>query len=197
MRYRRKMDGQAREKREREIQAALESCGGEILSSREMERAFSQRHHTLSTLGEHTLRVARHSLKMCYALQKLRISTDIQAVVKGALCHDLGILGRNEKYTSAKECGRRHPVDSVEVAEKLSGPLPRKTRDIIARHMWPAGKSKAPNSLEGAIVCAADKLAAAEDFVIGYREKRPGIRGVIRTIINRKNESIEWKTKKM
>ena len=170
--------------------------GGKILNSEEMQRAFTQKHHTLSSVGAHTMRVAMTSLAICYALKKLHIKTDISSVVTGSLCHDLGILGRNEKYHSSGECSRQHPLDSVEIANKLTGGLSDKEADIIARHMWPVGKSKPPNSLEGAIVSAADKVAAVEDFVEGYGEKRPGIRGVIREIRNRGKESTEWKSKK-
>ena len=171
--------------------------GGKILNSEEMQRAFAQKHHTLSSVGAHTMRVAMTSLAICYALKKLHIKTDISSVVTGSLCHDLGILGRNEKYHSSGECSRQHPLDSVEIASKLTGGLSDKEADIIARHMWPVGKSKPPNSLEGAIVSAADKVAAVEDFVEGYEEKRPGIKGVIREIRNRGKESTEWKSKKM
>ena len=170
--------------------------GGKILNSEEMQRAFTQKHHTLSSVGAHTMRVAMTSLAICYALKKLHIKTDISSVVTGSLCHDLGILGRNEKYHSSGECSRQHPLDSVEIANKLTGGLSDKEADIIARHMWPVGKSKPPNSLEGAIVSAADKVAAVEDFVEEYEEKRPGIKGVIREIRNRRKESTEWKSKK-
>ena len=170
--------------------------GGKILNSEEMQRAFTQKHHTLSSVGAHTMRVAMTSLAICYALKKLHIKTDISSVVTGSLCHDLGILGRNEKYHSSGECSRQHPLDSVEIANKLTGGLSDKEADIIARHMWPVGKSKPPNSLEGAIVSAADKVAAVEDFVEGYEEKRPGIKGVIRELRNRGKESTEWKSKK-
>lgn len=122
--------------------------GEKILDSDEMRWAFRQKHHTLSTVGEHTMRVAMTSLAICYALKKLHVRTDTQAVVTGALSHDLGILGRNEKFSTARECSRQHPVDSVEVAQRLLGELPQKTSDIITRHMWPVGKSKPPNSLE-------------------------------------------------
>ena len=172
------------EKNER-IQRDLVLYGSRILDSDEMQSAFTQKHHTLSTVGDHTMRVARKSLFICYALQKLHIQTDIRAVVTGALCHDLGILGRDEKYGSERECSRQHPVHSVQVAEKLVGDLPDKTADIISHHMWPGGNSDLPRSREAVIVSAADKLAAVEDFVMGYREKRPGVRHVVREALHR------------
>ena len=174
----------------------IEHYGGEILQSQELHRAYSQTHHTWSTVGEHTLRVAAASLAICYALKKLHIKTDIPAVVTGSLCHDLGILGRGGKFHSSKECSRQHPVDSVEVASRLTGELSEKEEAIITRHMWPVGKAKPPNSLEAAIVSAADKVAAVEDFVEGYEEKKPGLRGVIREIKSQRKENIIWKTKK-
>ena len=177
-----------RDRRKVKIQRDILRYGSEILDSDEMQEAFKQKHHTLSTVGEHSLRVARTSLAICYALRKLRVPTDIPAVVAGSLCHDLGILGRNEKYDSNKECSRLHPGDSVEVAQKLVNDLPEKTTDIISRHMWPAGQSKPPNSLEATIVSAADKIAAVGDFVKGYEEKRPGIKGVIQELADRKKK---------
>lgn len=107
---------------------------------------------------------------LCYALRKLKINVSIPAVVIGALCHDLGILGRGEKYDSKKECSREHPKESVEVARVLVDELPEKTEDIIERHMWPVGDSKAPNSIEGAVVSVADKYNAVKDIVMGSKE---------------------------
>ena len=153
-----------------------------------MQDAFREKHHNLSTVGDHTLRVARASLAICHTLRKAHISTDIPAVVTGSLCHDLGILGQNEKYRSAMECSKQHPLDSAEVAEKLMGELPQKTSDIITRHMWPVIGSKAPNSLETAIVSAADKIATFEDYVEGYKERRPAIRKAVLNLVTRKKK---------
>ncbi len=170
-----------------EIREDISRYGGAILYSDEMRTAFSQRHHGVSTVGDHTLRVARTSLGICYALRRLHISTDIPAVVTGSLCHDLGILGRDEKYTSMSECSVRHPADSVKVAEKLMGRLPPKTTEIIARHMWPAGGSKPPDSLEAAIVSVADKVAAMGDVFIGCGQKGAELKGAVWEIFSRKN----------
>ena len=113
----------------------------------------------------------------------------VAAVVKGALCHDLGILGRYEKYKSNKECSRRHPADSVEIARKLVEDLPEKSADIIERHMWPAGHSKAPNSLECVIVSVADKYAAIKDLVQGSEIKHTGIKNKVHDLFREDNSS--------
>ncbi len=161
-----------RAERKARIRKDLERYGGSILASEEFRRAGKQTHHTRSTVADHTLRVAAASLAVCYALRRLHISTDTEAVVKASLLHDLGILGRDEKYASRAECYRRHPADSVEVARELVEDLPDKTADIIERHMWPSAHSKAPNSLEGVIVSAADKYASCKDFVLGSKKRR-------------------------
>ena len=117
---------------------------------------------------------------ICYALRKLNIKVSIPAVVVGALCHDLGILGRSEKFSSAKECSREHPKDSVEVARNIVGEMPEKTEDIIERHMWPAGESEAPNSIEGVVVSVADKYSAVKDLVKGSEVKNTGVKNYMR-----------------
>lgn len=160
-----------REDRKDRIKNDLQKYGGEVLDSEEMKEAFEQTHHRRSTVGEHTIRVAVSSVMICYALRKLNIKVSIPAVVIGALCHDLGMLGRYEKYSSAMECSREHPKDSVEVARELVNEMPEKAEDIIERHMWPIGESEAPNSIEGVIVSVADKYNAVKDIVKGSEIK--------------------------
>ena len=184
-----------RRKQKERIRSDLEHYGSGILNSDEMQEAFGQTHHTRSTVGEHTRRVAEKSLAICYALDRLHIRTDIPAVVAGSLCHDLGILGRDEKYDSDQECYRQHPADSVEVARKLMNELPEKTQDIIEHHMWPTANSRAPGTLEGFIVSAADKAAAVEDFIRGSRVKPADLKTTVRTLAEH-NGGLFRKTKK-
>ena len=125
------------------IRNDLEQYGREILNSDEMQQAFRQTHHTRSTVGEHTQRVAEKSLAICYALNRLHIRTDIPAVVAGALCHDLGILSRDEKYASDQECYRQHPSDSVEVAKKLGKTIAEEEAEAAKRNVTAAGSEGA------------------------------------------------------
>lgn len=183
---------QIREKRENRkdrIKDDLMLYGNDVLKSEEMKKAFEQTHHQWSTVGEHTFRVAFYSVMISYALKKLNIKVNVPAVVIGALCHDLGILGRSEKFSSAKECSREHPKESVEVAREIVGEMPEKTEDIIERHMWPAGESEAPNSIEGVVVSVADKYSAVKDLVKGSEVKNTGVKNYLRSekekIVNR------------
>ena len=174
---------QIREKREdrrERINSDIKLYGDDVLNSDEMKEAYQQPHHQWSTVGEHTLRVAFTSVMISYALKKLNIKVSIPAGVVGALCHDLGILGRKDKFSSAKEMSREHPRESVAVARELVGEMPEKAEDIIERHMWPAGQSKAPNSIEAAIVSAADKYSAVKDIVKGSEVKETGVKYYVR-----------------
>ena len=174
---------QIREKRENRkdrIKGDLMRYGSDVLKSEEMKQAFEQTHHQWSTVGEHTFRVTFSSVMICYALRKLNIKVSIPAVVVGALCHDLGILGRSEKFSSAKECSREHPKESVEVAREIVSDMPEGTEDIIERHMWPAGESEAPNSIEGVVVSVADKYSAVKDIVKGSEVKNTGVKNYLR-----------------
>ena len=180
-----------RDNRKKRLQKDISSYGSDILNSDELKEAYDQTHHLWSTVGEHTLRVTASSVMICYALRKLGIKANIPAVVIGSLCHDLGILRRDEKYSSNKECSREHPSDSVKVARELVPDLTDQSADIIERHMWPAGSSKAPNSLEGIIVSSADKYAAVKDLVKGSDINNTGVRNVIRSETEKIKNQIE------
>ena len=150
--------------------------GGEVIESEEMQKAFEQAHHRWSTVGEHTIRVTVSSVIICYALKKLHIKVNVPNVVVASLCHDLGIVGRYDKFSSGKECSREHPKESVAVARTLVSDLSEKTEDIIERHMWPMGQAKAPNSIEGVVVSVADKYNAVKDLVKGSDVYHTGVR---------------------
>ncbi len=155
-----------REDRQIRIRNDIHLYGDAVLDSDEMRAAFDQQHHKWSTVGEHTIRVALTSVLICYVLRKLHIKVSIPAVVIGSLCHDLGIIGRSEKYANNRECLIGHPKDSVEIARELVDELPEKTEAIIERHMWPIGPAKRPNSIEGAVVSVADKYASIKDIIL-------------------------------
>ena len=182
--YESTMHRQIREKRENRkerIKNDLQEYGREVLASDEMKQAFNQTHHQWSTVGEHTFRVAFSSVMICYALKKLNIKVSVPAVVIGALCHDLGMLGRSDRYSSDKEAVMEHPKESVAVARELVEDLPEKTEDIIERHMWPLGDSKAPNSIEGAVVSVADKYNAVKDVVKGSDVMNTGVKNYVKS----------------
>lgn len=181
-----------RNRRER-IKNDIEFYGKDILDSDAIKEAYDQTHHLWSTVGEHTARVTFSSVMICYALRKLGLPVSVPAVVIGSLCHDLGILGRHEKYESSKQCSQEHPIDSVKVAKELVPDLSDKSADIIERHMWPGGQSKMPNSMEGVIVSVADKYSAVKDIVKGSEIKHTGVKNVVNDTANSIKDMISEK----
>ncbi len=148
------------------VEKNLMAYGVEILASDEFGEACLQTHHKRTSVADHTLNVAGASLRICYVLNKLHISTSTEDIVVGSLCHDLGILGRDEKYDTKRMCYTQHPSDSVDVARRLVPDLNEKSARIISTHMWPVTITKLPKSREEVIVSIADKYAAIKDLVV-------------------------------
>ena len=169
-----------RDDRKERIKADIELYGHEVLESEEMKNAYDQTHHIWSTLGEHTIRVTATSVLICYVLRKLHIKVSIPAVVIGALCHDLGMLDRGEKFASDKEAIRDHAEESVKVAREIVVDMPEMAEEIIERHMWPMGKTDAPSTVESVVVSVADKYTAVKDLVKGSDANDTGVNNTVR-----------------
>ena len=155
------------------VKEEIHQYGDDVLHSDRFREALRQRHHLSSSVGEHTLRVTATSLRLSHALEHIGVYSDTKSIVRGALCHDLGILGREQKYRSSRHCCVQHPKDSVSVAKEFYPELDEKTEKIIRRHMWPLG-GKAPRSREEVIVSLSDKYASVKDLLYGV------YRGVVR-----------------
>ncbi len=128
--------------------------------------ALSQTHHNQTTVAIHTLGVAVTSLRIYYILRALGFELDKESLLKSSLCHDLGIIGRSEKFESNRECLKQHPVDSVIAAREIFPDLDERTEDAIRHHMWPCTLLP-PHHREGFVVTVADKYCAAIEGVAG------------------------------
>ena len=104
---------------EEELERRIRKYGKPVLSDRCFLAAEHQKHHFRTSVASHSRQVALYTLKICRALQANGIAVDEEMAVRAALCHDLGIVGRKQKYKNNYECLRRHPVDSVEVAKRI------------------------------------------------------------------------------
>ena len=141
------------------LRNALLYYGIDIMETSEFQRAFLQEHHFTTTVAEHSINVAVISLMICAVLNKLHVKFSTEAVVQAALCHDLGIIGREDKFRNDFECCFQHPLDSVEVTRELLPDCDEKTLKAIETHMWPV-RPGCPKSVEGFIITTADKYAA-------------------------------------
>ena len=150
----------------RRIEKTLHCYGDTILKRPEFEQAMRQTHHKRTTVGKHTLHVAAAAIGICIVLDKIHIKVKEEDVVKGALLHDLGILGRGGKYKDNHECLRKHAEDSVKTAKEILPELNKNTEEIIRNHMWPFS-GRHPKTKEAVIVAAADKIASVRDWISG------------------------------
>lgn len=138
----------------------IEALGKNILKSKAYQDALKQKHHFRCTVGVHMMDTAYYSYKLCKILNKLGIKTDTDELIIACLCHDLGIVGnRYNKYKSGPECCRMHPLDSIPIADSITGGLTDKEINIIKRHMWPVTVIP-PKCKEGFILTIVDKYCA-------------------------------------
>lgn len=165
--------------------------GRDILDSDIFASGFDQTHHYHTTVGDHTLNVALTSLEMVYRLERLHIHLDKRPIVAGALCHDLGIIGRHEKYKNDAICCQLHPLDSVKVARTLLKDLDPKTRKIISRHMFPMTPLP-PTSLAGWVVDIADTVSTYRELTTHSKGPEADIhlaaRKRLRALIDRRRD---------
>lgn len=143
--------------------------GSRILQSREFAQIMTQKHHGVSTAGIHSLRVAYFCLLIASVLGVLGMTLDRKALVRIALCHDLGMAGRKERYHTGHDCCFLHPVNSALEARQILPDITYRETDAIETHMFPLSTSH-PHSKEGWVLTVADKMAAITDFCIVFRK---------------------------
>ncbi len=153
-----------RRKAQRNIEndVLIQKYGSDILDSKEFEFALNQIHHHRSSVGDHSIMTARAGLTMCNLINKTGIRIDERKVVRISLLHDLGMLGRYDRYRNNFICGYLHPKNSAVTAQKLWSDIDPKSIKAIKSHMWPLSLCM-PTSKEAVILCLADKVAAFGD----------------------------------
>ena len=148
---------------EKEIIDIIIKYGSNILCSKEFAKAFLQKHHFSSTVGDHTLGVAVEAVRICLR-RGLTDDDTLRVVVTSSLCHDLGILGRDEKFRNNAQCLMQHPIDSIERYKEVTGEEDEKILDSIACHMFPL-KLRMPRYKEGWIMTLADKKGSFKEKI--------------------------------
>ena len=143
--------------------------GGNILQSPEFHAIMKQKHHFVSTAGIHSIRVAYFCLLLASILGFFGLTLNRRTLVRVALCHDLGMAGRKERYHTGHDCCFLHPVNSEVIARKLLPDITYKETDAILMHMFPLSTSH-PHSREGWVLTIADKMAAMTDMFAAIRK---------------------------
>ncbi len=99
---------------------------------------------------------------MCNLISKAGIRIDERKVVRISLLHDLGMMGRKDRYRNNFMCGYLHPKISAVAAQKIWNDIDAKSMKAIRSHMWPLSLA-VPTSREAVILCLADKVTAIGD----------------------------------
>ena len=143
---------------DKQVQDIIIRYGGGIINSEVFAQTFLQKHHIVYNVGDHLLGVATEAVGFCLK-HSLTGEPFLDNVVKACLCHDLGIMGRKEKFTNDFQCLIWHPIHSVVVYRELTRENNEIVVDSILSHMFPL-KLRVPKYKEGWILIMADKKAA-------------------------------------
>ena len=116
--------------------------------------------HGSTTVFAHCVKVACFSL---FLANKLHISVDVRALLRGALLHDYFLYDWHEKNAGHRFHGFTHPATALKNAQQDFMLTPVE-KDIIARHMFPLCPIP-PRCREAWLVCVADKYCALLETV--------------------------------
>lgn len=136
--------------------------GQEILVSEEFQLALTQEHHYTSTVFRHSVIVALISLSIYYFLSRFGFNINKKELVIAALAHDIGILGRTEKYSNRLVCTYKHPRESEVILRKIVPNLSESAYKAVKWHMFPVFSPLAL-SWTGIIITIADKVGSFKD----------------------------------
>ena len=142
----------------------IRKYGQDILTSEKFREAKGQIHHYRTTVASHCLKTAVAGLKLCSILRRIGISVDTRMVVRTALLHDLGMVGRSDLYRNNFECCLKHPGNSASISKQICKGIDEESLAAIESHMWPLSV-RAPKTKEAAILCVADKIASVGDLM--------------------------------
>jgi uncharacterized protein len=138
------------------LRTQYEAVARPLLERPEVARLSRYRHHLATTRLEHVDEVAYLSY-----LWGKRLGLDCNAIVRGALLHDLFYY---DWLTEGPRLhGLRHPRIALENARRLTD-LSAVEEDIIIKHMWPLTVVP-PLYPESFIVSAADTVCAVRDYL--------------------------------
>ncbi len=140
----------------------IKEYGKDILECKEYFQARHQVHHVKTSVAVHSILTAKMGLKICDRLHDRGIDVDERKVVRIALLHDLGMLGRSHRYKNNFECGYLHPLNSVAAAQRIWKDIDPASKNAIRSHMWPLSLY-VPTSKEAFVLCLADKMAAVKE----------------------------------
>ncbi len=143
------------------------SLGRDIILTDEAQQMKQFTQHGTTSVFEHVIAVAKFSLLFAINLESLfGIKVDHKSLVRGALLHDYFLYDWHKPSEKRRGLhGFTHPSIACENAVRDFDISPIE-QDIIKHHMFPL-TAIWPQSIEGWLVCFADKWCAiCETFKI-------------------------------
>ena len=126
-------------------------------------RGFVQ--HGDVSVYAHVCAVALESCRIARAFERVHVSCDRRALVRGALLHDYFLYDWHVPDPSHRWHGFTHPYAALRNAERDYALGPRE-RNVIVRHMFPLVPVP-PGCREAWVVCLADKVCALRETLAG------------------------------
>ena len=142
----------------------IQTDAGEILGTDLFQEAANTDHHYGYTIANHEIHVCIIALLIVAVLSFLGIHFHVRELVRGIMCHDLGLVGRYDgRFHSGRDCAFRHPLESEKEAEKICSYLTPIEADVITKHMFPLCKTGIPSYRETWVITIADKWCAVTE----------------------------------
>ena len=136
----------------------IQADAGEILQTDLFQEAAKTDHHYGYTIANHEIHVCIIALLLVTILSFIGLHFHVKELVRGIMCHDLGLVGRYDgKFHSG------HDLTPIET-------------DVIVKHMFPLCKTGIPSYRETWIITIADKwCAVTEGLHLSRRNWIPAI----------------------
>lgn len=141
-------------------QRALRALIADLEANGRLTLARAAIQHGSTTVFAHCVKVACVSL---FLANKLHLSVDVHALLRGALLHDYFLYDWHEKDAGHRFHGFTHPATALKNAQE-DFMLNAVEKNIIARHMFPLSPIP-PRYREAWLVCVADKYCALLETV--------------------------------
>jgi len=135
-----------------------------LLELPEVAKLAQYNHHRGKNRLDHVKEVAYLSF-----LWGKRLSLDTQAIIRGALLHDLFYY--DWLHGGPRLHGFRHHTIALENARRITR-LTKKEADIIKKHMWPLTVIP-PRYMESLVVSLVDTFCSARDYLSIKKQDKP------------------------
>ena len=132
-----------------------------ILESKEYQTLENYVAHGKTSTKEHSISVVKCGLKI---IDKLHLKVKRDEFIRSALLHDLFLYDWHHAPKEAGLHGYTHSKTAAENAKRLYGVNDREYANIVS-HMWPLNITKFPKTIEGVILCIADKICSLKETI--------------------------------